>query len=125
MFYGRSMTAGGIYTVAGNGQGGFAGDGRRAVRASLWNPQGVAVDGAGNLVIADTRNQRIRVVALRAGTFYGRPMAAGRIYTVAGNGQIGFAGDGGPATGAEFDFPREIGKRRVGKECRSRWARQH
>jgi sugar lactone lactonase YvrE len=107
-FYGRSMTAGAIYTVAGNGKQGFSGDGGPAVGASLGNPQGVAVDGSGNLVIADSRNQRIRVVAVTTGTFYGQPMTAGHIYTVAGNGTEGSAGDGGPAISAELDFPRGV-----------------
>ena len=55
------------------------------------------MDGAGNLVIADTFNYRVRVVAESSGTFYGRSMTAGDIYTVAGNGGSGFSGDGGPA----------------------------
>ena len=44
------------------------------------------MDGAGNLVIADTGNDRVRVVAASTGTFYGRAMTAGDIYTVAGTG---------------------------------------
>lgn len=76
--------------------------------AELSDPTGVAVDAAGNAVIADTGNGRIRVVAARTGTFYGQPMTAGDIYTVAGNGRIGFSGDGGPATGAELDAPYSV-----------------
>ncbi len=56
------MTAGDIYTVAGNGTRGFAGDRGAAVRAELNIPAGVAVDGAGNLLIADTFNGRVRLV---------------------------------------------------------------
>jgi DNA-binding beta-propeller fold protein YncE len=56
------MTAGDIYTVAGHGTGGYSGDGGPGTSAELSDPQGVAVDQAGNLVIADTRNARIRVV---------------------------------------------------------------
>jgi len=104
-FYGQQMRAGDIYTVAGNGQYGFSGDGGAARRAELGTPLGVAVDAAGNLVVADTGNNRVRVVATASGTFYGRAMTAGDIYTVAGNGTTGFSGDGGPATGAELDFP--------------------
>ena len=44
------------------------------------------MDGAGNLLIADTDNNRVRVVAASTGTFYGQAMTAGDIYTVAGNG---------------------------------------
>jgi trimeric autotransporter adhesin len=104
-FYGQAMTAGNIYTVAGNGTGGFSGDGGPATSAELYGPYAIAVDAAGNLVIADTTNYRIRVVAAQTGTFYGQAMTAGNIYTVAGNGTGGFSGDGGPATSAEFDIP--------------------
>jgi hypothetical protein len=103
-FYGRAMTAGDIYTVAGHGSFAFSGDGGPATRAGV-GPLGVAVDGAGNIVIADVFNNRVRVVAVTTGTFYGRHMTAGDIYTVAGNGTAGFSGDGGPATGAEFFTP--------------------
>jgi hypothetical protein len=107
-FYGRSMTAGDIYTVAGDGTAGFSGDGGPATSASLNFPRGVAVDGAGNLVIADGANNRIRVVAATAGTFYGQAMTAGDIYTVAGDGTAGFSGDGGPATSAAFSSPEGV-----------------
>jgi hypothetical protein len=107
-FFGRAMTAGDIYTVAGNGKVGFAGDGGPATGAKLGKPEGSAVDGAGNLVIADTNNNRMRVVAGGTGTFYGQPMTAGDIYTVAGNGALGFSGDGGPATSAEMDLPQDV-----------------
>jgi hypothetical protein len=102
------MTAGDIYTIAGNGKVGFAGDGGPATGAKLGKPEGSAVDAAGNLVIADTNNNRVRVVAGSTGTFYGQPMTAGDIYTVAGNGTFGFAGDGGPATTAEMDLPQDV-----------------
>jgi hypothetical protein len=107
-FFGRAMTAGDIYTIAGNGKVGFAGDGGPATGAKLGKPEGSAVDRAGNLVIADTNNNRIRVVAGGTGTFYGRAMTAGDIYTVAGNGTFGFSGDGGPATSAEMDLPQDV-----------------
>jgi hypothetical protein len=103
-FYGQAMTAGNIYTVAGNGTDGFAGDGGPATQAEL-SAHGVAIDQHGNLVIADTFNQRVRVVAASTGTFYGQPMTAGNIYTVAGNGTAGFAGDGSSATQAELARP--------------------
>jgi trimeric autotransporter adhesin len=107
-FYGQAMTAGDIYTVAGDGTFGFAGDGGPATSAELANPAGVAVDAAGNLVIADVQNQRVRVVAVASGTFYGQAMTAGDIYTVAGDGTAGFAGDGGPATSAELADPAGV-----------------
>jgi trimeric autotransporter adhesin len=104
-YYGQAMTAGDIYTVAGNGSAGYAGDGGPARSASLYWPGDVAVDAAGNLVIADSNNNRIRVVAVRRGRFYGRSMAAGHIYTVAGNGTAGYLGTGGPAARAELSDP--------------------
>ena len=107
-FFGQAMTAGDIYTVAGNGKVGFAGDGGPAIGAKLGKPEGSAVDAAGNLVIADTNNDRVRVVAGSTGAFYGQAMTAGDIYTVAGNGMGGFSGDGGPATTAEMDLPQDV-----------------
>jgi trimeric autotransporter adhesin len=107
-FYGQSMTKGDLYTVAGTGVAHFSGDGGPATNAGLFNPSGVAVDGAGNLLIADQQDNRIRVVAVKTGTFYGRRMTAGNIYTVAGNGLSGFTGDGGPALAAEFNQPMAV-----------------
>ena len=107
-FYGVAMTAGDIYTVAGNGTGGYSGDGGPATLAELFDPAGVAVDGSGNLVIADALNDRVRVVAETSGTFYGVAMTAGDIYTVAGSDTGGQSGDGGPATSAELNFPQGV-----------------
>jgi hypothetical protein len=104
-FYGRAMTAGDIYTVAGDATGGFSGDGGPATHAELFGPQAVTFDGAGNLVIADNENGRIRVVATRSGRFYGQAMTAGDIYTIAGTGSLSFSGDGGPATAAAIGSP--------------------
>jgi NHL repeat-containing protein len=102
-FYGQAMTAGDIYTVAGNGTPAFGGDGGPAVSAELDQPMRVAVDGLGNLVFADFGNDRVRVVAGGTGIFYGQAMTAGDIYTVAGNGTAAFSGDSGPATSAGLD----------------------
>jgi hypothetical protein len=104
-FYGQAMTAGDIYLLAGNGQAGYAGNAGPAAKAKLDNPYGAGVDGAGNVLIADTISNRIRVVAASAGTFYGQPMKAGDIYTVAGNGNFQYSGDGGPAPAAELNVP--------------------
>ena len=84
-----------ITTVAGNGVGGYSGDGSVGTRADLDNPTGVAVDGSGNVLIADSGNNRIRRLA--AGT--------GVITTVAGNGVFAFSGDGGPGTSASLAGP--------------------
>src|SRR5690242_7724598 len=105
-FYGMHMTAGDIYTVAGDGTFGFSGDGGPATSAELRYPQSVAVDAAGNLVITDTHNNQIRVVAATSGTFYGRAMTADDIYTVAGGGRQ--FGDGGLATNAQLDTPQSV-----------------
>src|SRR5207302_10208041 len=81
-----------INTVAGGG----AGDGGAATDASLNQPRGVALDASGNLYIADHFNHRIRKVAA----------ATGIITTVAGNGSLAFAGDGGAATSASLKIGR-------------------
>ena len=90
-------SAGNISTVAGTGTAGFSGDGAAATAAQLQNPQGVALDGAGNLYIADRGNQRIRKVD-----------SAGVISTVAGNGMAGFGGDSGAATAAQLWDPSRV-----------------
>jgi hypothetical protein len=62
----------------------------------------------GNLVIADSISNRVRMVAASTGTFYGQPMTAGDIFTIAGDGTRGFAGDGGPATSAQLNLPDAV-----------------
>ncbi len=99
-FYGMKMTAGHIYRVAGNGQVGGGGDGGPATAASLEAAGSAVPDSAGNLVIGD--GSRVRVVAARTGTFYGQQMTAGDIYGIAGTGQAGYSGDGGPADRAQI-----------------------
>ena len=107
-FYGQAMTAGDIYTVAGNGTQGFTGDGSAATAAELFGPAGLLQDSAGNLVLTDLGNNRVRVVAETTGTFYGQAMTTGDIYTVAGNGTAELIGDGGPATAAGLANPMGI-----------------
>jgi uncharacterized protein YheU (UPF0270 family) len=104
-YYGVSMTAGDIYTVVGDGTSGYSGDGGLATSAELAIPGDVTVDGGGNLVMSDTGNNAIRVVAESTGTFYGISMTDGDIYTIAGDGSAGYAGDGGGATAANLSFP--------------------
>jgi hypothetical protein len=86
-----------IYTVAGNGAGGYSGDGGVATHAALSNPTGVAVDAFGNLFIADSGNSVIRKVGTN-----------GIISTVAGNGTFSYSGDGAPATSAELNYPSGV-----------------
>ena len=88
-------TTGIITTVAGTGTMGFSGDGGPATAAALDYPLGLALDGAGNLFVADYNNQRVRMVAA----------ATGVITTMAGAGTAGFSGDGGPATEAAVNYP--------------------
>src|ERR1019366_512229 len=86
--------AGTMSLVAGNSRAGFSGDGGPAVSAQLNAPQGLALDSAGNLYIADSVNNRVRMVD-----------PSGIITTFAGNGSVnppGFWGDTGPATDASL-----------------------
>lgn len=83
-----------ISTVAGDGTCCFSGDNGLAAKAQLHQPEGVAVDGAGNLYIADLGNARVRKVS-----------PSGVISTIAGTSSSGTAGDGGPATSAQLQIP--------------------
>ncbi len=103
--FGVSTTAGKLVDVAGTGAPGYNGDGGSASASTLDDPTGLAVDAAGDLLVADTGNCRVRMVAVADGTRFGMTMQAGHIYTVAGNGICGSAGDGGPATQAEVWDP--------------------
>ena len=93
----RVDPSGTITTVAGTGTGGYSGDGGAATAANLFFPYSVAVDGAGNLYIADTYNQRIR-----------RVDTTGDITTVAGVGTLGYSGDGSAATAAQLHYPHGV-----------------
>jgi sugar lactone lactonase YvrE len=84
--------------VAGTGSPGFFGDGGIASHARLFRPADIRVDGTGNLFIADARNHRVRKVD-----------PSGRITTVAGTGEPGFAPDGTPAVRAQLDTPWGLG----------------
>ena len=99
--YGQSMTAGHVYTVAGDGSDTFSGDGGTAVAAQMHGLTGAVVDHGGNLIVADGWNERLRIIPTKTGTYYGRALAAGTIYTLAGTGTEGFSGDKGPAAKAK------------------------
>jgi uncharacterized protein (TIGR03437 family) len=88
--------AGNIQTVAGTGTAGYGGDGSTAL-AELNGPTGLAVDGNGNLYIADTQNNRVRMIN-----------QAGVTSTIAGTGTAGFSGDGGAAAAAELSYPSAL-----------------
>ena len=110
-FYGQKMAAGHIYDIAGDGTQGFTGDGGPATAAELSGPGGMGVDSAGNVVFADAGNDRVRVIAVKTGSFYGQAMTAGDIYTIAGTGDYGYTGNGGPATAADLSLaPQGDGK---------------
>ena len=89
--------SGQIRTVAGDGFAHALGDGGPASAAILNQPSAVALDGAGNLYIADTGTQRVRQV-----------QPNGTIVTLAGTGAAGDGGDGGPATAAPLNFPMGV-----------------
>jgi trimeric autotransporter adhesin len=89
----KISTSGIITTVAGNGIGGYSGDGGQATAAEIQFPWGIVVDASGNLFIGDYYNHRIRKVD-----------GAGIITTYAGTGIPGFSGDGGAATAAQFYY---------------------
>lgn len=94
----RKVTpAGVITTIAGTGAGGFSGDGGQATAAQLFAPGGVAVDGAGNVYVGDTSNNRVRKVA-----------PDGTITTVAGTGTEGYTADGAPAVTAALHAPTAL-----------------
>jgi uncharacterized protein (TIGR03437 family) len=100
----RKVSSDGIIsTLAGDGTAGFSGDGGRATAAHLrmdcgnTSCGGVAVDGHGNVFIADGGNNRVRRVS-----------PEGIITTVAGNGIYGFSGDGGQATSSQLETPRGL-----------------
>ncbi|MCD6010934.1 MAG: hypothetical protein K0Q79_796 [Flavipsychrobacter sp.] len=90
-------TTGIITTVAGNGVLGFSGDGGAATNASLNYPGHITFDSDGNLYISDVENRRIRKVNI-----------LGVISTIAGNGILGYSGDGGLATLAEINSPHGL-----------------
>lgn len=94
--------SGSAIVFAGTGTSGFSGDNGPAASAMLSSPGAVAVDGAGSVCISDTLNSRIRKVT------------NGTIVTIAGNGQIAYSGDGGPAINAALEFPRGIAVDSIG-----------
>jgi sugar lactone lactonase YvrE len=87
-------TEGIINTIAGNGISGYSGDGGAASMAELNFPSELAFDEANNLYIADTWNNRIRMIN-----------TLGSIRTIVGNGTQGYSGDGGGANLAELNLP--------------------
>ena len=93
----KVATNGTITTVAGNGTQTLGGNGGQATQTGLGMPQGIALDAANNLYIADFGHHRVRKVT-----------PAGIITTVAGSGSFGFSGDGGQATSALLNGPNGL-----------------
>lgn len=87
-----------IVTVAGTGESTFGGDNGAAVLAHLNLPLGIDVDTSGNIYFADANNHRIRKINI----------SDGKISTIAGNGQVGFGGEGAAATSALLNFPTGV-----------------
>src|SRR5437773_5505824 len=87
-----------ITTVAGNGEAGYSGDGGPAMRASLNEPYGIAIDRAGNIFVADRLNRRVRRIDAANGT----------ITTLAGTGEAAYSGDGGLAARAGLAEPNGL-----------------
>ena len=93
-----AVSTGIITTVAGTGSAGYTGDGQLAINATFNSPWGIAVDGAGNLYIADANNNVVREVFI----------GTGKIATIAGNGTPGYSGDGSLATAAQLNQPTAV-----------------
>jgi len=95
----RKITRDGtISLVAGTGTKGYSGDGGPALKAELNEPYEIRFDREGNLFFVDMRDNCVRRIDAKTQV----------ITTVAGTGKPGFAGDGGPATGATFNQPHSI-----------------
>jgi hypothetical protein len=116
-----STTAGDIYTVAGTGANALntvPRNGESATATTLNNPAGVAVDPGGDLLITDTQDHQVQLVAgsdCSSSCAYGlSSMTEGDMYTVAGSGADGFSGAGGLAIAAEFNWPYHIAVDRAG-----------
>ena len=93
LFLGQTIT-----TIAGNGSGGYNGDGIASTSAELYGPQGMALDSVGNIYIADLSNNRIRKI----------DVTSGFISTIAGTGTGGYNGDGIAATTAQIYSPSAL-----------------
>ena len=87
-----------VTTFAGNGQKGYAGDGGPAARATMNEPYEVRFDPAGNMFVVEMKNHIVRRVDANTGV----------ISTIAGTGEAGYSGDGGPATKAKLNRPHSI-----------------
>ncbi len=92
----KKIANGAVTTIAGNGYISYSGDNGPAASAQFNQPQGVAIDSAGRIYIADTQNNRVRMIA------------NGVVTTIAGTGVQGFSGDNGQATSAQLSTPAAV-----------------
>lgn len=94
----RQITpTGAIFTISGSGGSGFSGDNGPAASGTFLSPQGIDVDGSGNILIADSQNNRIRKIS-----------SSGILTTVVGNGTFSSTGNGGPAVSGTVGFPGDV-----------------
>ena len=94
----RKVTPNGVITTfAGNGQSGYSGDGGPATQATFNTITGIALDAAGNLYATDFWNNCVRKIS-----------TSGIISTIAGNGESGYSGDGGPANKSLLPSPEDV-----------------
>lgn len=93
----RKISSGIITTIAGTGADGYSGDGGLATRATFSSLKGIAVDSDGNIYIADSGNSVIRKIN-----------TTGIISTIAGNGTMGYSGDGAAAVNAQLSNPWSV-----------------
>ncbi len=106
------VTSGNMSTVVGEGIAGYFGDGGDALSSQLKTPLAITLDSSGNIIIADSVNNRVRMVLTNPdSTHYGIPMTMGNIYTIAGDGTtclISPCGDGSSATSAKIRNPNGV-----------------
>lgn len=108
-FYGVSMTARDVYQIAGTaGTAGHTGNGGVATGATFNGPWGIAIDSAGNILVADIYSDEVRCIAETTGTYYGVAMTKGDVYACAGDFTAGDTGANGPAISAEINEPDRI-----------------
>lgn len=93
----KISNAGIVTTIAGTGVSGYSGDGASALSATIKDGAGLDIDGLGNIFICDRNNNVIRKID-----------ASGIITTIAGDGSVGYSGDGGLATAAQLNQPTHI-----------------
>ncbi len=100
----RKLSANGLTTtrIAGSSSAGsgFSGDGGDALLAQFDRPVGIAITANGSLVVADSRNHRLRLIDTT--------VVPNIVSTVAGDGTAGITGDGGPAALARVNDPQEV-----------------